>query len=247
MALRSLVNGSLFAEAVGVGQPRVLALHGWGRRGSDFSHSLAAIGALAMDLPGFGATPPPQTAIGARDYARLLLPVLDEFNRPPLLVGHSFGGRVAVCLAAEHPDRVLGTLVTGAPLLRLGPAKKPPAIYGVARALNRYGVVTNATFEAMKRKRGSSDYRAATGVMRDILVTVVNEEYRDELSRLTGPIHFLWGAEDREVPVAVAEEAAAIVNASGGDATLEVVEEVGHMLPVQDPDTLRNAVTKMLA
>ena len=200
-----------------------------------------------MDLPGFGATPPPETAIGARDYARLLLPVLDEFEQPPLLVGHSFGGRVAVCLAAEHPDRVRGTLVTGAPLLRLGPGKNPPAAYKLARLLNRYGVVSNSAFEAMKRKRGSADYRAATGVMRDILVTVVNEEYRDELSRIAGPIHFLWGADDREVPVSVAEEAAALVSASGGDATLEVVDDVGHMLPVQDPDSLRIAVTKMLA
>lgn len=200
-----------------------------------------------MDLPGFGATPPPESAIGARDYARLLLPVLDEFDQPPLLVGHSFGGRVAVCLAAEHPDRVRGTLVTGAPLLRLNPGKNLPAGYRLARALNRYGVVSNTSFEAMKRKRGSADYRAATGVMRDVLVTVVNEEYRDELSRIAGPIHFLWGADDREVPVAVAEEAAALVCQSGGDATLEVVEEVGHMLPVQDPDSLRIAVTKMLA
>jgi len=132
-------------------------------------------------------------------------------------------------------------------LLRLGPGKKPPPIYKLARLLNRYGVVTSTTFEAMRNKRGSADYRAASGVMRDVLVTVVNEEYRDELSRITGPIHFLWGGDDREVPVAVAEEAAAIVNASGGDATIEVVEEVGHMLPVQDPDSLRIAVTKMLA
>ncbi len=200
-----------------------------------------------MDLPGFGATPPPESAIGARDYARLLLPVLDEFEQPPLLVGHSFGGRVAVCLAAEYPDRIRGTLVTGAPLLRLTPGKNPPATYKLARVLNRFGVVSDTSFEAMKRKRGSADYRAVTGVMRDILVTVVNEEYRDELTRIAGPIHFLWGADDREVPFAVAEEAAALVSRSGGDATLEVVEAVGHMLPVQDPDSLRNAVTKMLA
>jgi pimeloyl-ACP methyl ester carboxylesterase len=83
--------------------------------------------------------------------------------------------------------------------------------------------------------------------MRDILVTVVNEEYRDELSRIAGPIHFLWGAADTEVPVAVAEEAVALVNDSGGDATIEVIEEVGHLLPVQDPDSLRTAVTRMLA
>lgn len=246
MALRSLVNGSLFAEAVGVGQPRVLALHGWGRRGSDFSHSLASFGALAMDLPGFGATPAPAEPIGARDYASLLLPVLDEFSSPPLVVGHSFGGRVAVCLAAEHPDRVSGLLVTGAPLVRLAPARRTPLAYRLARGLNRAGVIRDSTMETMRRKRGSADYRAATGVMRDILVKVVNEEYRDELTRLTHPLHMLWGADDREVPVAVAEESAAIVNASGGDAHLEIVEDVGHLLPVQDPDSLRTAVDKLL-
>jgi pimeloyl-ACP methyl ester carboxylesterase len=199
-----------------------------------------------MDLPGFGATPAPQTPIGAREYASLLLPVLDEFDAPPLVVGHSFGGRVAVCLAAEYPGRVAGLLVTGSPLLRLAPAKNPPLAYRLARRLNKYGLVSNGSIEAMKKKRGSADYRAATGVMRDVLVKVVNEEYRDELSRLADPIHLLWGSEDREVPVVVARESARLVTESGGIASVEVVEGVGHMLPIQDPDSLRDAVAKML-
>jgi pimeloyl-ACP methyl ester carboxylesterase len=176
----------------------------------------------------------------------LLLPVLDEFDAPPLVVGHSFGGRVAVCLAAEYPGRVAGLLVTGSPLLRLAPAKNPPLAYRLARRLNKYGLVSNGLIEAMKKKRGSADYRAATGVMRDVLVKVVNEEYRDELSRLADPIHLLWGSEDREVPVVVARESARLVTESGGIASVEVVEGVGHMLPIQDPDSLRNAVAKML-
>jgi pimeloyl-ACP methyl ester carboxylesterase len=75
---------------------------------------------------------------------------------------------------------------------------------------------------------------------------VVNEEYRDELSRLADPIHLLWGSEDREVPVVVARESARLVTESGGIASVEVVEGVGHMLPIQDPDSLRDAVAKML-
>jgi pimeloyl-ACP methyl ester carboxylesterase len=199
-----------------------------------------------MDLPGFGATPAPQTPIGAREYASLLLPVLDEFDAPPLVVGHSFGGRVAVCLAAEYPGRVAGLLVTGSPLLRLAPAKNPPLAYRLARRLNKYGLVSDGSIEAMKKKRGSADYRAASGVMRDVLVKVVSEEYREELSRLAGPIHLLWGSEDREVPVVVARESARLVTESGGIASVEVVEGVGHMLPIQDPDSLRVAVAKML-
>ncbi|HEU5113637.1 MAG TPA: alpha/beta hydrolase, partial [Acidimicrobiia bacterium] len=106
MALRALSDGALFAEAYGDGPPRVLALHGWGRRGSDFAPSLADFDALSVDLPGFGATPPPETVLGAEGYARLVASVLDEFEAPPVVIGHSFGGRIAVCLAAAHPDRV---------------------------------------------------------------------------------------------------------------------------------------------
>ena len=246
MALRSLVNGSLFAEAVGVGQPRVLALHGWGRRGSDFSHSLASIGALAMDLPGFGATPAPERAIGAREYAEMLVPVLDEFDEPPIVVGHSFGGRIAVCLAAAHPDAISGILVTGAPLVRLSRPANPALGFRVARTLNRIGVLGDTTIERMRKRRGSADYRAASGVMREILVKVVNEEYHDELAMLRHDLNLLWGSQDRDVPVAVAHESARIVEESGGTAHVEVLEGVGHLLPVQDPDSLRAAVDQIL-
>ena len=236
----------MFAEAIGVGSPKVLALHGWGRRGSDFSSSLASIGALAMDLPGFGASPAPDVPIGAVEYAELLFPVLDEFSDRPVIVGHSFGGRVAVCLAAKYPDRVGPLLVTGAPLVRTAPGKNPPLLYRMARHLNRIGVIPDDVMESMKKKRGSADYRAASGVMRDILVKVVNEEYRQELAEIKSPLHLLWGSMDTEVPVTVADEAARLVIESGGVATVEVIDGVGHMLPLQDPDSLRAAVGRLL-
>ncbi|HEX2403367.1 MAG TPA: alpha/beta hydrolase, partial [Acidimicrobiia bacterium] len=135
MALRALSDGALFAEAYGDGPPRVLALHGWGRRGSDFAPSLADFDALAVDLPGFGATPAPEDVLGAEGYARLVAPVLDGFEAPPVVVGHSFGGRIAVCLAAANPDRVGSLLISGAPLVRLAPGRKPSATYRLLRFL----------------------------------------------------------------------------------------------------------------
>jgi pimeloyl-ACP methyl ester carboxylesterase len=98
----------------------------------------------------------------------------------------------------------------------------------------------------MKKNRGSADYRAATGVMRDILVKVVNEEYREELARQTKPVKLLWGENDREVPIAVANESARLIVAGGGEADVEVVDDVGHHLPTQAPDSLRAAVGKLI-
>lgn len=248
MALRSFADGALFAEAFGDTKPKVLALHGWGRRGADYKQVLQGIPALAPDLPGFGASPPPLDVIGARGYSETILPLLDEFDRPPLVVGHSFGGRIAVCLAAAHPERVGPLLLTGVPLLRSSTVHRPAMAFRVMRSLNRVGLVSDARMEELRRSRGSADYRAATGVMRDILVKVVNESYEDELETIRSPMLLLWGAGDADVPLSVARAAEDIVRRTGtAQARVEVVEGVGHHLPVEDPDSLRRAIDSMLS
>lgn len=243
MALRSFSEGALFAEVYGSGTPEVLALHGWGRRGNDFSTTLDGLSAIAPDLPGFGATPVPDQVIGADAYADIVAGILDSFDRPPVLVGHSFGGRVAVCLAAKRPDRVRNLVLTGVPLIRLETGKRPPLAYRVARWANSVGMLSDERLERLKKTRGSADYRAADGVMRDILVKVVNESYEGQLNRIDHPVSLIWGQNDMEVPVSVAEAASALLSNS----SLEVLPGIGHMVPLQAPDVLRSAIDRSLA
>jgi pimeloyl-ACP methyl ester carboxylesterase len=244
MALKSFAGGLLFGEALGPEPFRILVLHGWGRRGSDFKLSLEGLPALAVDLPGFGASPPPLTPMGSGGYAKLVEPVLADFETPCIIVAHSFGGRVAVMLAASHPDMVSGLVLTGVPLLAWRRPRKPSTWFRLVRMAAELKLISQARMEATRRRYGSADYAAASGVMRGVLVRVVSESYEKELSALRCPVHLLWGAEDREVPLVVAERA---VDAIGGDrATLEVLEGVGHHVPVQAPARLRTAVEDML-
>lgn len=242
MALRSFLGGDMFAEVYGDTPPQVLALHGWGRRGNDFNAVLDGVSGIAPDLPGFGASPVPGDVIGADAYADIVAGLLESFDRPPVLVGHSFGGRVAVCLAAKHPDRVGPLVLTGVPLIRLETGRRPPAAYRFAKWLNRIGLFSDERLEREKKSRGSADYRAASGVMRDILVKVVNESYEGHLARITSPVQLIWGEDDTDVPVSVAEAAQALI----ADVTLEVVPDVGHFVPIQAPEVLRGAIEKAL-
>lgn len=247
MPLLSIADGTLFAERLGTGTPRVLALHGWGRRGSDFTAALAGLDALSLDLPGFGASPPPAQAIGAHGYARLIAPALDLFDGPPVVVGHSFGARVAVALQPDRPGSCAGLVLAGAPLVhRPGRRRKPPLAYRVARAGHRLGLVGDDAMERRRRRHGSADYRAASGVMRQILVQAVNESYEKELAGLDLPVHLLWGADDREVPVEVAEKARSLIEAGGAPVELEILDGVGHHVPIRAPEALRRAVHRML-
>lgn len=245
VALMSFAGGALFGERFGTGPPRVLALHGWGRRGSDFAPSLSGMDALALDLPGFGASPPPDRADGAAGYAERIRIVLDDLEAPPVVVGHSFGARVAVSLADRHP--VAGLVLVGAPLVRSAASRSRPSLrYRVVRAAAKANLVGQHRLERLRQEMGSADYRAADGVMRQVLVRAVNESYEGELARATVPVHLLWGGDDKEVPVMRAREALAILEAAEADAHLEVVDGAGHHLPLQAPEALRRAVEAML-
>ncbi len=220
-----MLDGSVFADVTGSGRPDVLALHGWGRTRADLAPAVAARSALLVDLPGFGASPAPAAAWGSPDYARLLAPLLDD-GPPWTLLGHSFGGRVAVQLALLRPERVGALVLTGVPLLRAAGGGRSPAAYRLARALHRRGLLPETRMEQLRQRYGSADYRAASGTMRDTLVRVVNEDYRSLLPDVRCPVELVWGALDTAAPLSMAQEASRLLPA----AELSVSPQSGHLL-----------------
>jgi pimeloyl-ACP methyl ester carboxylesterase len=244
------------ATEISLGSPTAKArsgvvwLHGWARRGQDFAVAAsqlasAGVASVALDLPGFGSSPAPASSGGARHYADLLVAALRGFGDEPLvLVGHSFGGRVATVIAATHPELVRALVLTGVPLIRTSSNAKSPLAYRIVRWLHSRGLLGDPRLEAARQKYGSTDYRRASGVLRDVLVAAVHESYEDELRRLRAPVAMVWGAHDSEVPVEVARRAATMVVSPH---TLRVVAEVGHLLPTEAPGELVDAVREALA
>lgn len=247
--LRSYGNSNLFGESYGVGPARVVWLHGWARRAEDFTvaaTTLAERGAasVALDLPGFGASPLPSVAGGARRYAELIVPALrDIADEPLVLVGHSFGGTVATVVASTNPEFVRSLVLSGAPVIRRLHSTSAPGVYRAQRWLHAKGLLSDARIEAARQKYGSNDYRRAHGVLRDVLVASVNESYEPELANLKAPVDFVWGECDLEVPLDVAERAALLLS---GTHTMRVVAGVGHMVPLESPDELVEAVERAL-
>jgi pimeloyl-ACP methyl ester carboxylesterase len=239
--LRAYGDGNLFGEAYGEGPIRVVFLHGWSRRGQDFAACATelaheGVASVALDLPGFGSSPLPTVAGGARHYAELLAPVLLEMGSDPLvLVGHSLGGRIATVLASRHPELIRAMVLTGAPLVRTSPTSKTPWRYRMIRYWHARGLVGEDRMEKARQRYGSTDYRNSSGLLREVLVMMVNESYEEELSSLEVPVVMVWGENDLEVPVSNAVTAASLLHKKH---TLRTVAEVGHFLPVQAPHEL---------
>lgn len=240
--LTTLLGGRAFAERFGEDAPQVVALHGWARSRADWSGTLDGMNALALDLPGFGATPAPDSGWDTRAYARWVAEVLGDLDRP-ILVGHSFGGRIGVQLAASDPELIRGLVLTGVPLYRHEGGGGPRLSYQLGRWAHRRGLIGDDRMEALRRKHGSADYRNAQGVMRDVLVKAVNDDYAQQIADIAAvdvPVRLVWGGHDTAAPVWMAERAGAVLGR-----TPTVVADSAHLLDAGLVAALRTAIEEL--
>jgi pimeloyl-ACP methyl ester carboxylesterase len=221
-------------EVRGDGDP-VLFLHGWGTSASLFEPVLGGLATdrrlILPDLPGFGETPEPPQPWGVDEYAAWTLALLDRLSVQRCdIVAHSNGARVALVLAALHPDRVHRLVLTGAAGLRRRRTLRgvlSVRTYKTLRWISRSALVPQSVRRratARADRRGSDDYRAAGGVMRGTLVRLVNRDLRPLLPRINAPTLLIWGSRDDAVPLSDARE----MERSIPDCGLVVFEGSGH-------------------
>ena len=184
----------------------ILLLHGWGQNiemmkplGDNFSNRFRI---TILDFPGFGESDEPQTAWTIDKYSLMLEDFIKELKiKKPIVVGHSFGGRVAIRYSARNPIEKL--VLFGSPCIRIAEnlswsvkfLKKIKTLPGM-----------NDIGEYMKKYIGSRNYKAASPIMRQTLVEVVNEDLSKYAREIEEPTLLIWGEYDNEAPVSDARE-----------------------------------------
>jgi pimeloyl-ACP methyl ester carboxylesterase len=96
------------------------------------------------------------------------------------------------------------------------------------------GLVGEDRMEALRQRYGSPDYRAAQGVMRQVLVRVLAGRFDDDVAALDCPVDLVWGSDDTAASAEMATRAKALIRHS----TLQVLPDVGHLVPTEAPDAL---------
>lgn len=216
----------------GEGHP-LLLLHGWGCNTTTFSAIRPFLEArfrvLTLDFAGFGQSDEPHEVWGVEEYTRSVEALAKaEGIENPILIGHSFGGRVSIVYASRNKTQKV-ILVDAAgvkPRRSLSYYRKVytfkllkrilPLVVGRKRA--------EAMIEARRSKAGSSDYNQATPMMRAILSKCVNEDLCHLMPKIEAPTLLFWGEKDTATPLADAKRMEKLIP----DAGLVTVAGAGH-------------------
>lgn len=217
----------------------IILLHGWGqniemmkyigdRLSSDFHITI-------LDFPGFGNSEEPKEAYSNDDYVEVVEELAKELKlKNPVLIGHSFGGRIAIKYSSKKENNVSKVVLFGSPCIR--EQKKLPLKTRIFKKIKKIpGLKWFA--EIMKNYIGSRDYKAASPIMRQVLVKTVNEDLLENAKKITAPTLLIWGDNDTEAPLYLAQklekqmkDAALIVLPGTHYAYLENLDQVIRIL-----------------
>ena len=223
-----------YYEASGEGRPVVL-LHGWGSDSSSLRPVLnllrqqLPVRACALDFPGFGYSDGPAQPWDVSAYARFLLGFLDDQGFDQVdLVAHSFGGRVAIKLAAGSPGRVRRLVLVDSAGIRPRRTLGYRLRVTLAKALKRLRQASPRLAHALRLDRlaarqGSSDYQRS-GSLRQTFIKVVNEDLSDLLPAISCPTLLVWGERDDSTPLSDGRLMQRLIPC----ARLEVLAGAGH-------------------
>lgn len=215
----------------------VLLLHGWGANITLFNqiinHLSPFFKVIALDLPGFGESDEPEEPWNVDNYVDFVIKFCEKMEiKSCFLIAHSFGGRITIKLMSRKnlPFSVEKIVLTGSAGIKPKQSAKSrirTKFYKFGKKILSTRVCTKimpGALENFRKKNGSADYNAASPIMRQCLVKVVNEDLTELVHNINVPTLLIWGEKDDAVPLSDGQ----LMEGMIPDAGLVVFEGCGH-------------------
>lgn len=193
----------------------LIFLHGWGQN-IEMMMGLARpfikkYNVLVLDLPGFGESTEPDDVWSVYDYCDMVHELSNKLKiKNPIIIGHSFGGKIALCYAIKYkPEKIV---LLASPYKQN--IKKPTLKMKIYKSIKKIPVL-NKLENVVKKHVGSTDYKNASENMRKILVNHVNLDLTSEVSKIKCPTLLIWGTNDEAVSIDDAYELEKLISNCG--------------------------------
>ncbi|HHU59591.1 TPA: alpha/beta hydrolase [bacterium] len=178
----------------------IVFLHGWGQSKESMLPLINNLKkkycCIVVDLPGFGDSKL-GNQVSINDYAKSLNDLLESLElEPSIIVGHSFGGKVAMEYYLTY-RRLKAVVFIASPLIKGRRGIKYYYKVYKYKLLKKLGLIKG-------NKHGSEDYKNAEPNLKRVLVKSVNTFYKEDLKKVTIPVLLLWGKKDKVTPYKMA-------------------------------------------
>ncbi|OGC70030.1 hypothetical protein A2415_01575 [candidate division WWE3 bacterium RIFOXYC1_FULL_39_7] len=230
----------------------LVLLHGWGSKAHSWhvikqKLELSGYRCLSVLFPGFDLPQPPEPW-GVPEYADYVLSKLEQLQvKPPFtFVGHSFGGRVSIYIAATHPELVDKLILTDSAgvenrrtpkLLLVNTLSK---LFKMVDGIQGVNKISRPLRKFIWRFTASPDYSNASPVMREILKKVVTLNLEQYLPNIRAETLVIWGDKDEVTRVRDAR----ILNRGIRGSHLVMIRGAGHNAHITHVyEWLRHAIT----
>lgn len=202
-------------EQSGAGK-NVLLLHGWGCSTKHFVQIAQDLSkdyrVTVIDFPAHGQSGRPPEPWGVAEFAACIKDLMEQLGIAPCdVIAHSFGGRVALWLAANEPQLINRLVLTGCAGIKKPQTeeqkkrseeyqKKKKSLMGLTK-LPLVGGLAQKSLKALQEKYGSADYNALDDEMKKTFVKVISEDLRPLLPQIKASTLLIWGEKDQDTPL----------------------------------------------
>lgn len=249
--MKAIING-LAIEYLDEGNGKTMVfLHGWGDNLHTFDALAAILGArgriVRVDVPGFGASESPKIAWDLDHYVEFVRDFCVKIHiNPDVIIGHSFGGRIAIKAAAKkiiNPQKIV--LIASA-----GIAERQTLRNFLFMILAKTGrIITVIPPFSFWRKQlrekmyshSGSDYPAA-GNLRETFLKIVRQNLSSYARMIEIPALLIWGDTDTETPLADGRRLARLIRNS----RLEIISGAGHFVHRDSPNRVAELIQEFL-
>lgn len=204
--------------------PPVILMHGWGCDHTTVRSIAAALEdrmrVINVDLPGHGKSQEPPEVWGVEDFTQVIEELAQKLGLgTPDLIGHSFGGRIAILMSSRNAVGKL-VLVDAAGIKPKRPLKYYWKVYSFKVAKKLLPMVMGQErggkmIEKWRSSRGSADYRNSSPMMRAVMSRCVNEDLKRVMPDIKGSALLIWGEEDTATPLRDAKTMERLIPDSG--------------------------------
>jgi pimeloyl-ACP methyl ester carboxylesterase len=246
-------------RVAGYGQP-VVILHGWGSNMNPWAKTQDIIASrqfkvVVPDLVGFGKSDLPPNGWSMDDYATWFEDFILELSKKHkeyagkiFLMGHSFGGRISIKIAARKSVPLRGLILCGAAGLKADATLKLRIISTIAKSgkktIDRIGLykLKDPLRDFYYHLLRQDDYNRVPKVMKKTFRRVIEEDLSKHLPEIDIDTFIVWGAKDRIVPVKQAYRFHHNIKHS----TIKIMANSGHSPQIDEPEELASLLIDFL-